>query len=201
MSELVYCLPAAHFPAAQEQVIPITAAFYASLAQEGQFLARDAVEDDPSWRQLIPYAVVSYQERVLCVERLRAGGEARLHQRLSLGIGGHIGPQDKQHPNARDLIEAALARELREELHIGAFFAQLQGLLLSEQSAVERVHAGLLYHVRTAAEPSIRENHKLRGQLQPWEDVQTQQDRLEHWSALALQHHLQQRAATAQDYQ
>ncbi len=185
MPEEVYCLPAGALPAPANQVIPLGAALYKLLLREGRFLPRAEVEDDPRWRQIIPYAVLERNQQVLLVERLAAGSEARLHNRYSLGIGGHINRQDTVYEGARDLLEAALVRELREELVIGAFFAEAVGLIHSDTGPVDRVHTGVLYRVKTL-EATVLEQHKLRGSWASLAEVTAVEARLEGWSQLAL---------------
>jgi predicted NUDIX family phosphoesterase len=148
-------------------------------------LPRAEVEDDPRWRQIIPYAVVERAGEVLLVERLSGGSEVRLHNRYSLGIGGHINRQDAECQVAGDLLTAALTRELREELVIGAFFAEAVGLIHSDASPVDRVHTGVLYLVKTL-EATVREQHKLRGAWAGLNEVAALEARLEGWSQLAL---------------
>jgi predicted NUDIX family phosphoesterase len=183
--EEVYCLPAGALPAPVAQVIPLSAELYQLLLSEGRFLPRAEVEDDPRWRQIIPYAVVESNQQVLLVERLVAGSEARLHHRYSLGIGGHINRQDAECQVARDLLTAALVRELREELVIGAFFATAVGLIHSDANPVDRVHTGVLYRLRVL-EATVREQHKLCGTWAGLGEVAPLEARLECWSQLVL---------------
>jgi predicted NUDIX family phosphoesterase len=183
--EEVYCLPAGALPAPTAEVIPLSAELYQLLLSEGRFLPRAEVEDDPRWRQIIPYAVVERNQQALLVERLSGGSETRLHHRYSLGIGGHINRQDAECQVARDLLTAALTRELREELVIGAFFAEAVGLIHSDANPVDRVHTGVLYLVKTL-EATVREQHKLRGAWAGLGEVAALEARLEGWSQLAL---------------
>lgn len=184
MLEEVYCLPASALPAPAEEVIPLSATLYELLLSKGRFLPRAEVEDDPRWRQIIPYAVVERNQQLLLVERLKGGSETRLHNRYSLGIGGHINRQDADE-DARELLTAALVRELREELVIGAFFAEAVGLIHSDAGPVDRVHSGVLYRVKTL-EATVREQHKLRGAWAGLGEVAALEARLEGWSQLAL---------------
>jgi len=183
--EEVYCLPAGALPAPAAEVIPLSAELYQLLLSEGRFLLRAEVEDDPRWRQIIPYAVVERAGEVFLVERLSGGSEVRLHNRYSLGIGGHINRQDAEYQVARDLLTAALVRELREELVMGAFFAETVGLIHSDANPVDRVHTGLLYRVKTL-EATVREQHKLRGAWVGLSEVAALEAQLEGWSQLAL---------------
>jgi predicted NUDIX family phosphoesterase len=184
MQELVYCVRTKDLPLPQEAVLPLDKAEYDRLLKVGEFRLRDEVEVDPQWRQIIPYAVVTRWDQVLLVERLRAGSEARLHDQLSIGLGGHINPSD--HPNARDLFEGGLARELREELYIGAYFSKALGLIHSDEGPVSQVHTGLLYRIRTLGDVRVRETKKLAGRLVGSDVVGNQLGRLEGWSRLAF---------------
>ena len=182
--EHVYCLPADALPEPQDEVLPLSNELYKRLAAEGRFLPRAEVEEDPRWRQIIPYAVLERPGNVFLVRRLGAGTEARLHDRLSIGVGGHINPLD--HANARDPLEGALARELREELRIRAFFAQAVGLIHTSQTLVDRVHTGVLYRVRAPGEVGVRETHKLAGGFVPWSEVGEKVAKLEGWSQMTF---------------
>ncbi len=186
MPEEVFCLPADRLPEPSPDVLPLDEALYELIAEKGEFRARDSVETDETYRQIIPYAVLLQENRIFLVERLKAGSEARLHNRLSLGLGGHINPID--HANARDPIEGALARELREELHIGAFFAEAVGLIHRAETVVERVHTGILYRARipNEGEVAVRETHKLAGGFVKWQEVEEVEERLELWSQAAF---------------
>jgi len=63
-----------------------------------QFLARDDAEEDPSYKQLIPYAIFAHHdsegEHYLQYVRGGGGGEKRLTSKRSMGIGGHINRED-----------------------------------------------------------------------------------------------------------
>lgn len=184
--ERVYCLPSSALPEPREEVLPLPDELYRRLGREGEFRLRDEVETDESWRQIIPYAVVTSGGRVLLVERLRGGSETRLHARLSIGLGGHINPVDGDAD--RDVVEGGLMRELAEELHIGGYRAEPVGLIHSAEGAVSRVHTGVLLLVRAAEPPRVRERHKLAGRMATWEEVEAASERLEGWSRLALRH-------------
>ncbi len=186
VSELIYCLEAKQLPPPSEnaKVLPLTKELYKFIATEGTFLPRDDVEEDENYRQIIPYAVIQQEDKVFLVERLKKGSEARLHNFLSIGIGGHI--NDEEYPNAQDRIEGGLAKELQEELHIGAYVAEAIGLLHDSAIPVSRVHTGILYKVKSASEVSIRETDKLIGKFTSWQQVAKQYDFLEGWSQATL---------------
>lgn len=161
----------------------------------GCFLPRREVEDDPSLQQVIPYALVTHAERILLVRRASRGGDARLRDRHSIGLGGHIEPVDLPpgfSPGEPDpvsfrlLVERALARELEEELEIGApSRAELLGLLKDDSNPVGAVHVGLVFRVRLEAPVvSVRETERLAGALVPPDELARHRDTLESWSLL-----------------
>jgi predicted NUDIX family phosphoesterase len=183
MSEQVYCIPTHLLPEPSLGPLLLPAELYELLATKGSYRPRDSAETDPTWRQIIPYAVILKEDKVLLVERLKAGTEKRLHNLYSLGIGGHINPVD--HVNARDIIEGGLIRELREELELGAFTAHAIALIHRADNEVSMVHTGVLYKVQVVGEVKIRETHKLAGEFMTWTEVGKKYERLEGWSQAA----------------
>src|SRR3990172_7006661 len=57
-----------------------------AIAAAGVFRPRGELEPDPAWKQVIPYLVLRDGPRVFLMRRTRAGGDARLHDRWSIGI-------------------------------------------------------------------------------------------------------------------
>ena len=62
------------------------------LLLHGVFRPRNILEEDPSYKQIIPYAVICYGNEVYMFRRLNKQTEARLHNKCSLGVGGHMNP-------------------------------------------------------------------------------------------------------------
>ena len=61
-----------------------------------QYRPRSEVEDDPGYKQIIPYVVFRCADAVFCYTRGKSQGEARLHRLRSLGVGGHVSEEDAQ---------------------------------------------------------------------------------------------------------
>ena len=191
--EEVFCLPTAQLPEPSPHVLPLDETLYHFIAHKRASLGcARKLRRMNAFRQIIPYVVLEQEGHIFLVERLKAGSEARLHNRLSIGLGGHINPVDGSviGTNARDPIEGALTRELREELSIKAFFAEAVGLIHRDETPVERVHTGILYRVKTlyeeGGEVKVRETDKLAGGFVTWQEVEEVEDRLEGWSQAAL---------------
>jgi predicted NUDIX family phosphoesterase len=187
--EWVYAVPTRLLPAPQPAILAFDRALYDLLRTAGAFYPRQQAENDESLRQIIPYALLQYQGQTLLMRRTQAGSENRLHQRYSLGVGGHINPLDadaSQLNPDHDLIEAAFWRELREEVACQVEHRQHLGFLHGDGSAIERVHTGVIYRVVSSTPPVVLEAEKLVGQLASYAEILARQDQLEGWSAALL---------------
>ncbi|MAE75682.1 MAG: hypothetical protein CMJ85_02290 [Planctomycetes bacterium] len=133
---------------------------YLSVVRErGFFVERREAEVTPAWKQVIPYCTVRWEDQVLVLKRLRAQSEARLHGLLSIGVGGHINPQDAE---AGDLIARAAEREVSEELKVDPPFRMKPiGILNDDGSEVGAVHVGVVFGLRMDRAPEVRERDKM----------------------------------------
>ena len=147
------------------------------------FRSRAEVEDDPAIQQVIPYVVFRHRDRYLLTHRLRASSEKRLRKQYSLGVGGHINPQDL---DAGDPILDGLKREWREEVvYEGKFEAELIGLLNDDSSPVSKVHLGVVFLVDgDTPNIAIRETDKLAGELLTLEQMKIYYLGMESWSQM-----------------
>lgn len=156
--------------------------FLAVVVAHGRFEPRVAMEADPSFKQIIPYLVLRDGERYFLMRRTRGGGDARLHDAWSIGVGGHVNPGDHD-------LAGGLLREWAEEL-VADFVPEfrLVGLLNDDTTDVGRVHLGAVYLADTAGRPvAIRETDKLSGGFASPAQVAEVADRLETWSRLAFE--------------
>jgi len=111
------------------------------------FMDRAEAEDDPTHKQLIPYCVFRHGDRILHYTRGKSGGENRLHAKISVGVGGHVNPIDtgagKTGPRA---YQAAVEREIEEELHLpGGYEQRVIALLNDDSNPVGQVHLGIVH--------------------------------------------------------
>lgn len=156
-------------------------ALRAALMQGGRYLERAAAEEDPAFKQIIPYVVVVDGDRVFLMERTEAGGDARLHRKASIGVGGHLNPVDE----SEDPLLAGLRREWAEE--VSADWEprfELLGLLNDDRNPVGAVHLGVVFRVLAAGAVDVREADKLTGHMASRDEVRAAWDRLETWSQL-----------------
>ncbi len=123
--------------------------YYAALLDPSNnfFIDRAAAEDDPSHKQLIPYALFHYQGKFLNYQRGKSGGEARLHAKRSLGIGGHINPVDTRDDHlGLETYMAGVEREIEEELNIkGKHTQKIVAVLNDDSNDVGKVHLGVVH--------------------------------------------------------
>ncbi len=157
--------------------------FDAVVARDGRFEDRAAMEQDRRWKQVIPYLVLRDGRRYFLMRRTRAGGDPRLHDRWTIGVGGHLNPGDGD-------LEGGLRREWAEEIE--ADFVpefRLVGLLNDDTGEVGSVHVGAVYVADAGGRPvAVRETDKLEGRFAEPVEVAAVVDGMESWSALAFAH-------------
>jgi predicted NUDIX family phosphoesterase len=155
--------------------------FVAAVERDGRYESRARMELDPAFKQVIPYLVLRDGERYFLMQRTAAGGDARLHGRYSIGVGGHLNPGDGG-------LLGGLLREWTEELE--ADFVppcRLVGLLNDDTTDVGAVHIGAVYVADASGRSvAVRETEKLSGSFVDPPAVQAVADRLESWSLLCF---------------
>ena len=124
------------------------------------FRPRDEVEEDPSFKQLIPYVIFRHRETdgltsLFAYTRGKGQGESRLRLKRSIGIGGHISATDVS-AEGGDPYREGMRREVEEEVEVeGAFRPRLVGLINDDQTPVGQVHLGVV-HVCDVDRPAVR---------------------------------------------
>ena len=157
------------------------AGFVAAVERSGRYEPRSLMEQDPEFKQIIPYLVLRDGPRYFLMQRTSAGGDGRLHGRYSIGVGGHLNPGDGG-------VLAGLNREWAEEL-VADFVPdfQLVALLNDDTTPVGAVHLGAVYLADAGGRSiAIRETDKLTGAFAEATAVAAVRDRLETWSAIVF---------------
>jgi len=198
--ELVLAIPTAHLFAngAFQGFVSEPGAWLPRLfdPQQTKFLPRAEAEQDPGWKQIIPYVILESGGGVFAYRRGQASTETRLRALHSVGLGGHIRPADEsmfEEPGV-GAYEAGLRRELSEEVELGAPVVEerLVGLINDDTTEVGRVHVGVVHLWRLAA-PRVRarENKIAGGRFAaPEALLAADGPELESWSQLVLSAHL-----------
>jgi predicted NUDIX family phosphoesterase len=157
------------------------------------FAPRKYIEAMENYKQIIPYIILTHDDKLVVYQRTSSGGEGRLHDKYSIGFGGHIGLEDvvlNDH-NALDIwatIETAGAREVAEELdHPPVINKTRVGVLYDDGSPVSRVHLGIVEfwelqndQVSTAEEAVAKVSVMGKGELTDLSD------KMEDWSQICL---------------
>ena len=155
------------------------------------FLPRAQAEDDPTHKQIIPYAIIAHKDTVLHYVRGKKAGEQRLVAKGSIGIGGHMNQEDESLFNfAIDeaAYRAGVEREVNEEIKIDtAFEDRIVGLLNDDSTEVGRVHLGIV-HVFRLAEEKVQKREAMITNVAflTREELITRRDSLETWSQLCV---------------
>ena len=153
------------------------------------FLPRAQAENDPTHKQIIPYVVLAFGDKVLFYVRGKKAGEQRLVAKGSIGIGGHMNESDE---SLFALDEAAyragVEREVNEEIRIDTKFEdRIVALLNDDSNDVGKVHLGIV-HVFKLAEPKVEKGEAMITNLAflSRDELRDRRDSLETWSQLCL---------------
>ncbi len=155
-----------------------------------RFMARPQAENDPRFKQLIPYVILGCDGKYLSYVRGQRAGEGRLIGRRSIGIGGHINPIDDM-PLFGDLSEAyatAVQREVAEEIEVKSPHTERVVALLNDDSTeVGRVHLGIV-HFWSLERPEVTKREQMITQLSflTIPELQAARESLESWSQFCL---------------
>jgi len=160
-----------------------------AIRELGQFAPRAEVEDDPSRKQIIPYAVLVRGEDMVLLHRLAGAGERRLHHLYSIGVGGHINRVDEAHGG--DVLMEGARRELLEEVTFTEGRMGAIGFVNDDTNSVGSVHFGVVFKVDVrGSPPASREPDQLAVDLHPIREVLARfaaaPAAFETWSGLVL---------------
>lgn len=154
------------------------------------FQPRSQMEADPSYKQLIPYVLLEWNDngvtKLFTYTRGGGGGEARLHAKRSVGIGGHISREDAA--DGTDPYSTGMQRELSEEVQLESGYQESRvGLLYDPSNDVGKVHLGVV-HKFVLDEPHVKSNEAelAEGGFVSIDELRNDIDRLETWSQLAI---------------
>ena len=113
---------------------------------------RGDMEEDPDYKQLIGYVLLKdvNTNEVLVYKRLVGGGEARLHGKASVGIGGHM--NEVEGKTIFEMLKINAVRELNEEVGVSEEEAlnnlHFIGLINDDKTEVGQVHIGVVYECK-----------------------------------------------------
>jgi predicted NUDIX family phosphoesterase len=157
-----------------------------------RFMPRSKAEKDPSFKQIIPYVIMTCDDRYLNYVRGTRAGEARLVGNRSIGIGGHINPVDNEIPlfdvDFQQMYNTAVEREVAEEVSLETTHTdKIVALLNDDSNEVGSVHLGIV-HYWTLAEPKVSKREQMITQMdfKTLDELKKLRDTMETWSGLCV---------------
>ena len=174
------------------------------IVQHGLFRKRSKLEEDPSYKQIIPYAIISKTEQeqngvrqsqsFYLFKRTSGQREKRLHNKLHLGVGGHVNPGRSNELDAQYLINE-LNRELLEEVKLlnGCLIEDIEfiGFINDDTISVSRVHIGLLYNIHVSNKDIVvNETDKMTASWINKTDIAKYYEEMETWTKIAVDHYI-----------
>lgn len=159
------------------------------------FGPREYLENDPSFRQFIPYIILKSGDRIFYYRRGKKGSEQRLHDLYSVGFGGHINVMDAVTNDERlsviDTVEESIFREIHEELDLDMLpiinDLKYIGYIIDNTNDVGKVHLAIVCMVEIDEDtPISTENCIKEIQLDNIQNVKKLN--LESWSNLCIDH-------------
>ncbi|MDO4567041.1 MAG: hypothetical protein Q4B42_06890, partial [Oscillospiraceae bacterium] len=150
------------------------------IASGYEFMPRPLAEENPAYKQIIPYVILRRGEQIFATRRLNKGGEKRLHGLVSIGVGGHINPVDGEGGN---LLMRGLWREIHEEVcieHCGDLAPC--GFINDDSNSVGSVHLGACFTLDVEGDVSVAETEKLEGLWMTLPELRECFDKMETWT-------------------
>jgi predicted NUDIX family phosphoesterase len=162
------------------------------LSRENNFFApRSSAETDPSLKQIIPYALIVSEGKILRYIRGKRAGEQRLVSKGSIGIGGHMNDHDEGLFALDDQAYlAGVLREVEEEVQIAPPISnRIVALLNDDSTEVGQVHLGVI-HVIALARPIAEKRESVITSLKflTPEELRAERESLEGWSQICVDH-------------
>ena len=147
------------------------------------FMPRPHAETNFSYKQIIPYLIFTFNQKLFVMQRKSNASEQRLASKFSLGIGGHIREDDLQ----KDTIFDWALREFHEEVNYsGKLSYKKIGILNDDSSDVGKVHLGIIWLIQGDSDQiSIKNEHK-NGLLLSIEECNKLYENMENWSKICF---------------
>jgi predicted NUDIX family phosphoesterase len=147
---------------------------------------RSEMEQDPSFKQLIPYCVFRCGGKIFHYQRGTDQGESRLHAKRSIGVGGHVSTLDLD-GDLSPYLEG-MRREIEEEVDLQTGWQEsCVGLINDDETEVGKVHLGIV-HVFELDNPKVqpREKSMINAGFASPEQLERELDQFETWSQICL---------------
>jgi len=146
---------------------------------QGKFRRRGDIENDTTFKQIIPYVVFQYSNKYLLMQRTGDHSEQRLANLYSCGIGGHLREEDLE---SREGVLDWAKREFTEEVDYGGNLdLRVIGVLNDDSNPVGEVHLGIVIIAKgDSPQIKVKGEHK-SGELKTLQELETHFDQMENW--------------------
>lgn len=148
-----------------------------------EFHPRGAMEEDPRYKQIIPYLVFRHNDRYFLMQRQAKASEQRLKNKYSLGIGGHIRQEDLVNTD----IMGWAQREFNEEVsYTDPYTVTPLGMLNDDTDPVGEVHIGFVLLIEGSTENIAIKSELKSGELYTLKECESFYPSMESWSQLVF---------------
>ena len=198
MEELVFAFPTNELwkllQYKEQGFIPGSISALKTIVQKGIFRKRDELEEDLSFKQIIPYGVISCKDSFYLFRRTGGQTDKRLPNLFFLGVGGHMNP-GKQTVPEEQYITDELKRELFEEVKLlkGCRIEAIDftGFVNDDTIQVGRFHIGLLYNIRLSNKNvKVSETDKMTAAWTDKSDLAGFYERMETWTKIVFDNYI-----------
>ncbi len=143
-------------------------------------------EEDADYKQIIPYMILTHKGKIFCFKRTPKGTETRLHNKYSVGLGGHINKIDVN--DKKNLIEEGMKREFEEEVkYSGKTKTKILGYINDDSGDVEKVHFAIVYQIELENdEVTLGEEKLTDGKMCTLNEIIEKKEFLENWSKTTM---------------
>ena len=160
----------------------------------GTFRQRSELEEDASFKQLITYATISNNQSYCLFKRTTGQTEKRLHNKFTLGVGGHMNPGNSLEQDENYVLNE-LKRELSEEVRLldGCLIENIEfiGFINDDTIPVGRVHIGLLYNISLSnKDVVINETDRMTSDWIDKTDLAGFYEGMETWSRIVFDNYI-----------
>jgi len=153
------------------------------------FFPRVQAENDPTYKQIIPYVLIAFEDTMLYYVRGKKAGEQRLVAKGSIGIGGHMNETDESlFALDEQAYRTGVEREVNEEIEINTPFQdRIVALLNDDNTEVGQVHLGIV-HIFHLAEQKVEKREAMITNLSflTSAELMARRESLESWSQICV---------------
>ncbi len=159
---------------------------YIDLIQQHQeFLPRSLMEQDPDYKQIIPYIIFRHDGSYFVMQRKSTTTEQRLKNKYTIGIGGHMRQEDML--NGASLFDWARREFYEEVAYSSPFTFTPLGIINDDSTEVGKVHLGLVLLVEGSSDQIKVKSELKSGQLMtPQLITSSYYEHMETWSQIAF---------------